>query len=162
MKTKALTLTFVFGLTTAAVCLAGDAKIEQALRDLDAKWSKAAEAKDLDKTVSYYSKDAIVLPPNGAAATTPEAIRKVWGDMFAVTVNGSWKTTRVEVAKSGDMACVSGTYDWTTKDASGNQVNDRGKYLAVFEKQPDGSWKCGADMWNSDLPVSPSAPAENK
>jgi ketosteroid isomerase-like protein len=32
-------------------------------------------------------------------------------------------------------------------------VADRGKYLAVWKKQADGSWKIEADMWNSDLPA---------
>lgn len=51
---------------------------ERALRDLDAQWSAAAAAKDLEKTVSFYSEDAIVMPPNASAATSKEAIRKVW------------------------------------------------------------------------------------
>jgi ketosteroid isomerase-like protein len=74
-------------------------------------------------------------------------------------VSGGWKVTRVEVAKSGDMAYVSGTYDWVARDASGKQIKDTGKYLEVWEKQADGTWKCGADCWNSDLPA---APAEQK
>jgi ketosteroid isomerase-like protein len=55
---------------------------------------------------------------------------------------------------------VSGTYEETTTDASGKPVNDRGKYVEVWEKQADGKWKCGTDIWNSDLPAS--APAEKK
>jgi uncharacterized protein (TIGR02246 family) len=161
MKTKTLITTLVLGLAAAGVCLAGDSKAEQALRDADAAWSKAAESKDLDKTVSYYSDDATVLPPNAPAATTKEAIRKIWQDMFATPgFVISWKATKVEVAKSGDLACLTGTYEVTMNDASGKPVNDRGKYLAVFEKQADGKWKCGADIWNSDLAASP--PAENK
>jgi ketosteroid isomerase-like protein len=57
------------------------------------------------------------------------------------------------------MAYVSGTYDWTSKDASGATVNDHGKYLEVWKKQANGKWLCGADCWNSDLPA---APAEKK
>jgi ketosteroid isomerase-like protein len=156
MKTKALA-TLTLGLTVAAVCLAADTKIEQALRDLDAQWCKAAQSKDLDKTVSYYSKDAIVLPPNAVSATTPEAVRDVWKDLLANPgLVISWKTTKVEVAKSGDMAYSSGTYELTMNDASGKPVNDRGKYLEVWEKQANGKWKCGADTWNSDLPAMPS------
>jgi ketosteroid isomerase-like protein len=45
-------------------------------------------------------------------------------------------------------------------DPSGKPINDRGKYLAVWKKQPDGTWKCVMDIWNSDLPAS--APAEKK
>ena len=70
----------------------------------------------------------------------------------------SWKATKVEVAKSGDIGLVSGTYELTINDASGKPVNDRGKYVEVWEKQADGKWKCGADIWNSDLP----APGEKK
>src|SRR5262249_52979066 len=49
--------------------------IESILRDLDAQWSKAAAAKNLEQTVAYYSDDAIVFPPNTASAMTKEAIR---------------------------------------------------------------------------------------
>jgi ketosteroid isomerase-like protein len=154
MKSKTVVITLALGFAAAAICVAADAKVEQTLRKLDAEWSAAAAAKDVDKTVSYYSSDAIVLPPNTKAATTKAAIRKQWkGDLDSM-ISGSWKATRVEVAKSGDMAYVSGTYKWTSKDASGKTVNDHGKYLEVFEKQADGSWKCGADCWNSDLPVA--------
>ncbi len=163
MKTKPLVLFGSFALLSFTIVCpapAADTKIEQALRDLDAQWSAAAGAKDLDKTVSYYSTDAIVMPPNAASATTKEAIRKVWQDLLASPgLVVSWKATKVEVAKSGDLACLSGTYELTMNDASGKPVNDRGKYVEVWEKQADGKWKCGTDIWNSDLPA---APAEKK
>jgi ketosteroid isomerase-like protein len=163
MKTKTLITTFTIGLAAAAVCLAGDTKAEQALRDADAAWSKAAESKDLDKTVSYYSADAIVLPPNAPTATTKEEIKKIWQDMLATPGFAiSWKATKVEVAKSGDLGFVSGTYEMTMNDASGKPVNDRGKYVEVWEKKADGKWKCGTDTWNSDLPASPSASVEKQ
>jgi ketosteroid isomerase-like protein len=163
MKIKTLVLTLAFALAAAAVCLAGDTKAEQALREADVAWSKAAESKDLDKTLSYYSDDATVLPPNAPAATTKEAIRKVWQDMLATPgFVISWKATKVEVAKSGDLGFVSGTYEVTMNDASGKPVSEKGKYVEVWKKQADGKWKCGTDTWNSDLPASAPAPAENK
>ena len=149
-------LSFAFVGTAAAA----DTKLEQALRDADAQWSAAAGAKDLDKTVSYYSADAIVMPPNASAATTKESIRKVWQDLLASSgLAISWKATKVEVAKSGDIGFVSGTYELTMNDASGKPVNDHGKYCEVWEKKADGKWKCGTDIWNSDVPVpAPTAP----
>jgi ketosteroid isomerase-like protein len=162
MKTKPLFLSGCIALLSFAFVGTGaaDTKIEQALRDLDAQWSAAAGAKDLDKTVSYYAEGAIVMPPNASAATTKEAIRSVWKEMLTTPGAAiSWKATKVEVAKSGDLAYVSGTYEETITDASGKPVNDRGKYVEIFKKQPDGTWKAVADIWNSDLPV---APAEKK
>jgi ketosteroid isomerase-like protein len=135
----------------------GNQPVEQTLRDLDARWSKAAAAKDLEETIAYYSDGAVVLPPNAASVTTKEAIRNVWKELLASPgFLLSWKATRVEVGKSGDMAWVNGTYEFTMNDATGRPVNDRGKYLEVWGKQADGKWKCAADMWNSDFPAAPS------
>ena len=155
MKTN---LFLVVALFVCVASAAADTKaIEQTLRDLDDQWSTAAGAKDLEKTVSFYSEDAIVMPPNASTATTTEAIRKVWQDLLASPAFVmSWKTTKVEVAKSGDLACLSGTYDLTMNDASGKPVNDHGKYVEVWEKQANGKWKCGTDIWNSDLPATSS------
>ena len=163
MKTKSLflsgciaLLSFAFVGTTSSA----DTKIEQTLRDLDAQWSAAAGAKDLDKAVSSYPNDATVMPPNASAARTKEAIRKVWQDLLASPgLSISWKATKVEVAKSGDLACLSGTYELTINDPSGKPLNDHGKYVEVWEKKADGKWKCGTDTWNSDLPAASSSPA---
>jgi ketosteroid isomerase-like protein len=57
---------------------------------------------------------------------------------------------------------VSGAYELTANDTSGKPINDRGKYLEVWERQPDGTWKCVADMWNSDLASSTTGPADNR
>jgi ketosteroid isomerase-like protein len=132
--------------------------VEQHLRDLDIKWAKAAASKDVEQTIAYYSDDAIVFPPNATSAETKETIRNGWKEML--TSPGfviSWQPTRVQVAKSGGMAWVSGTYELTMNDASGKPINDRGKYLEIWEKQTDGNWKCAADMWNSNLAAA--APA---
>src|SRR2546430_8059197 len=118
MKIKTLVLALTLGLAAAAVCFAGDTKAEQTLRDADAAWSKAAESKDLDKTLSYYSDDATVLPPNASAATTKEAIKKIWQDMLASPgLAISWKATKVEVAKSGDLGFLRGAYELTKDEA---------------------------------------------
>jgi ketosteroid isomerase-like protein len=132
--------------------------VDQLLRSLDADWAKTAASKDVEQTVAYYSDDAIVFPPNATSAATKEAIRNGWKEMFASPgFVITWKPTRVQVGKSGEMAWVSGSYELTMNDASGKPMNDRGKYLEVWEKQTDGNWKCAADMWNSDL-----APSEKK
>jgi len=127
---------------------------EQAVRDADAAWSKAAGAKDLDKTVSFYSDDAVVLPPNDAAVTTKDEIRNLWKGLIDSVTDVSWKASRVEMAKSGEMACLTGTYELTMK----NGTKDRGKYCEVWEKK-GGTWKCGTDIWNSDLPANAPSPA---
>ena len=133
--------------------------LEQLLRDLDTKWAKAAATKDVEQTIAFYSDDAIVFPPNAASAATKDAIRNGWKEMFASPgFVITWQPTRVKVGKSGQIAWTSGTYELTMNDASGKSINDRGKYLEVWEKQTDGNWKCAADMWNSNLAASAPVP----
>jgi ketosteroid isomerase-like protein len=168
MKIKPLVLSICFILLSLAfvgTTLAADAKsaTEQALRDADAQWSAAAGTKDLDKTVSYYADDAVVMPPNASAATTKKSIRSAWKEMLTTPGAAiSWKATKVKVAKAGDLAYVSGTYEETMTDASGKSVKDHGKYVEIFKKQAGGTWKVVADIWNSDLPVPAVTAAEKK
>ncbi len=137
----------------------GTQSVEQLLRDLDAKWSKAAGNKDVEQTIAFYSDDAIVFPPNETSAATKEAIRNSWKAMLGGPgLVISWQPTKVQVGRAGEMAWVSGTYEMTMNDAGGKPINDRGKYLEVWQKQADGNWKCAADMWNSDLASSTPAP----
>ena len=150
MTTKQFIVMVGVALVPMAVAFAAGAD-EKAVRDADAAWSKAAGARDLDKTVSFYADDAIVLPPNEAAKTTNDAIRTLWKGLIDSVTDVSWKATRVEMAKSGEMASVSGTYELTMKDGT----KDRGKYCEVWEKK-GGAWKCGTDIWNSDLPATPA------
>ena len=84
MTTKPLFLCGCIALLSFTFVGTATAADEQTLRDADAEWSKAAGAKDLDKTVSYYSDDAIVMPPNDPAATTKEAVRKIWQDLLGL------------------------------------------------------------------------------
>src|SRR6266545_7372994 len=114
---------------------------EAALKKADEEWSKAAGARDVDKTVSYYAADAIVLPPNGATITAKAEIRKTWQEMItAPGFSGGWTGTKVEVARSGEIGYVSGTWEFKMNAASGKSVTDKGKFVEVWKKQSDGSW----------------------
>ena len=145
--------------TPATDTRAGD---ETTLRNLDIEWSKAAAAKDVDKTVSYYSDDANVMPPNSPVLTGRTSIHALWKGMLgAPGFSGGWKPTKVEVARSGDLAYVTGTYEFNETDANGKPMTDKGKYVEVWKKQSDGNWKCIADIFNTDLPLAPP-PAQTK
>lgn len=131
-----------------------------AVKAADAAWSKAAQAHDMIGVMSYYADGATVLPPNQELVSNKPSIRKVWTDMLGPGTDLSWTEGSAEVSSSGDMVYDEGFYLMSTKVAKGKPVLDRGKYLAVWRKQDDGSWKAVADMWSSDLP--PVAPGKKK
>jgi uncharacterized protein (TIGR02246 family) len=124
---------------------------EAAIRAASAAWSQAATAKDLDKAVSFYAADALVLPDKAPAITGNENIRKNWTPLLALPGPGlSWKTSSVVVARSGDIAYETGTYDFVTTDKKGKSTDTKGKYVVVWKKQADNSWKVVVDTDNTD------------
>lgn len=129
---------------------------EAAIRKDDDAWLKAIAAKDLDGTVSFYDENASLFVPNAPIATGKAEIRKMWAQLFSVPGFAlAPKTLKVEVARSGDLAYAQGTYESTANDAKGAPATDRGKFVVVWKKQADGSWKAMADIFNSDLPPAP-------
>ena len=153
-RVTTLVLLFLLSIATACQSAATSATDEATLRKLDDEWSRAIRARDVEKTISYYTDDAVVMPPNIPTLTGKEPIRSLWKSMLdSPSFTGGWKATKVEVAQSGDLAYVSGNYEFTEKDDSGKPITDKGKYLEVWRKQADGNWKCVAGMFNSDLPA---------
>ena len=60
------------------------------------------------------------------------------------------------------MGYLYGTYQVSIKDPKGGPaLNDTGKMVEIWRKQPDGKWKCIVDTYNSDLPA-PAAPESKK
>jgi uncharacterized protein (TIGR02246 family) len=122
---------------------------EAAIRAASAAWSQAAQAKDLDKSVSTYADDAIEFVDKEPLAKGKESIRESWKSLLALPGPGlSFAPTAIEVAKSGDMAYEYGLYDLITTDKKGKTNDEKGKYVTVWKKQGDGSWKVAIDIDN--------------
>src|SRR5438105_8739344 len=117
-------------------------KDERAIRAADAKGLKAAHAKDVEGAIASYAENAVWLPPNAPIAQGKAAIRAGWTQVLASPgFNIDWQITQMEVSRSHDVAYTVYSYQMSMQGADGKPINDRGKDLAVWKKQPDGSWK---------------------
>jgi ketosteroid isomerase-like protein len=126
----------------------------EAIRAADAAWEKAVSAKDTAASVAAVEATGSILAPNAPIATGPEAIRGMFAGMFGMPgMSVHWTLTKAEAARSGDLGYSMGTYELTFNDTKGKPVTDRGKYITVWRKQADGSWKAVSDVFNSDLPL---------
>jgi ketosteroid isomerase-like protein len=134
-----------------------DGDAAEAVRAADAAWLKAFTDRDLEGVVTAVEPSGRILPPNAPIVTGQEGARAMVSEMFAMPgLSFSWDVTRVEVAESADLGYTAGTYDMTFNDAQGNPVADRGKFVTVWRRQADGSWKVVEDVFNSDLPAAGS------
>ena len=68
----------------------------------------------------------------------------------------SFATDKVEVARSGDIAYDVGSYALTMSDPEGKPVTQKGRYVVVWKKATDGTWKVAVDAVVSDPPDEPA------
>jgi len=126
----------------------------KALKETEAQWNKDFAAKDAEKLAAHYTNDAVLIAPGAPPASGIDAIRAALREMVAdPELSLKFEASRVEVAKSGDMAYTQGAYTMTMTDpASKKTVNDKGGYVTIYRKQADGSWKAVADIASSSNP----------
>jgi ketosteroid isomerase-like protein len=129
---------------------------EDSILAADLAWEKVYSAKDLEKTVAFCDEEGSMLVPNSPIVTGKAAMAKAIASDFALG-DLAWHVNKAVVARSGELGYTSGAYEQKVRDASGKIILDKGKYLTVWKKQKDGSWRVLMDMFNSDLP--PSAPS---
>lgn len=155
------TLVFVLaGCTKATPPAPADTRAAdaQAIRQLEADWLQAGSSRDVDKIASFYADDGSIfltgMPVVTGKATILASYKTLLADKnFSLT----WPpSTTIVVSKSGDMAYSEGTYTMTYTDPKTKKaVSEKGKYVEVYMKQADGSWKDVADIGNADGPATP-------
>jgi ketosteroid isomerase-like protein len=127
------------------------AAIAKTLTQLDDEWAKAAALRNVDSVASFYTADAIAYPPNEPMAVGQVAAKKVWASYLAdSTFAIFWKTEHAGASSGGDLGFTTGTYEDSFTGPDGKRVTEKGKYVCIWAKQTDGSWKAIHDIWNAD------------
>jgi uncharacterized protein (TIGR02246 family) len=124
----------------------------QTVKDVEAAWLKDSAAKDADKWVSYFAEDGAGLYPGMATLVGKPAIKAAMAPFFTdPNFSLNFQSTRAVASKGGDLVYTQGTYTMTMTDPKTKKpVTDKGKYLTIYAKQADGTWKAVADTFNSD------------
>jgi len=125
-----------------------------ALHNVEARWVQEAAKKDYALAASHYADDGVLILPGAPPIKGKEALLEGWKTMVAdPNFKLAFEASRVEVAKSGDMAVTSGSFTLTMTDAKTKQpVTDHGAYVTVYKKQGNGEWKAILDI-NTPTPV---------
>ena len=139
--------------TLAGTPAADVAAVRQAIEAQNARFDSAALKGDSATLVSLYADDAIMMMSNVPAARGHEAIAKAFGGMTKTMKMSAFKLTTQDVIVSGDYAIETGSYELTDSAMKGKPKHDVGKYLVLWKKQADGSYKMLRDIANSDQPM---------
>lgn len=123
--------------------------VQSQILRIDAEWSGAAQGRDVDRVVAFWADDAIVFPPGSPPLEGKPAIREFVAKSFQTPgFSISWKTTKVTVSRSGDLAYATGTNRVSFTGPDGKQVTMEGKAVTVWRREKEGIWKCVIDIWN--------------
>lgn len=120
------------------------------IMQLSREWSKSASTDSIEKTLSYWADDAVVLSPGQPPIKGKAAIREMVTS--SSTIPGfhiSWEPLSVEVSGSGDMAYLIEQSVIKMTDSLGRSITEYNKGVTVWKKQSDGSWKNVVDIWNA-------------
>ena len=131
---------------------------ERRLLERDAEWASAASAgKDIDKIVSYWSDDALVIPPGQPVLEGKSAIRAfVAASLQIPGFNIHWASQSVKFSPDGHLAYMRSTNTMTVPGPSG-PMKLLGRAVTVWRLDPDGQWRCVVDIWN-DAPTTAPPP----
>jgi ketosteroid isomerase-like protein len=124
----------------------------QFLYDLEAKFAADTARGGGRAFASWFAPDAVTLQ-NGKAPV-------VGHDALALTATWSpenyqltWTPEGARMSPSGDMGFTWGHYQGVAKDQQGNPSKTDGRYMTIWKKQPDGSWKVILDASNEGPPA---------
>jgi uncharacterized protein (TIGR02246 family) len=128
----------------------------RALREGEvAAFIKDWSGKDANLIAAHYTEDGNVMVPNGPTMTGKDNIAKAMKEALG---DPNWslalQTVQVEVSRGGDLGYARGTYVLTATDpASKKAVTEKGRFVTIFRKEADGSWKAVQDISNAEAPA---------
>ena len=129
---------------------------EKAIRDMDARWLKAAQARDAAGEAAMFASDGVAYREHVDPLVGPAAFQ-AW-DTKQYTDNpkqiSSWSTDSISITDSGDLAIQTGEYHVTGIGQKGDR-EDKGRFVTVWKKV-GGEWKVAHDIGSTTMPEAPT------
>ena len=111
-------------------------------------FADAYNAGDSKGVAAKYTEDAALLPPDGKRVDGQDAIATFWqGAMDGGLKNLTLKA--VEVDSREDLAFEVGAFTLDAPGEGGAMTTVAGKYIVVWKKGEDGTWRLHRDIWNA-------------
>jgi len=143
----------VFAISTTALFAEDDLKeLRKTIESINDKITKAIIEEDVETVFSFYTDDVISMPNYDAMIKGKEALRKHDEGMRKAGFKiHSLNATILDLWVCGDLAYEVGKFGISlTVPGIPHPVADSGKYMTIWRKQSDGSYKVKAEIWNTD------------
>jgi uncharacterized protein (TIGR02246 family) len=115
------------------------------------RWLEAFNGGDAAGVAQQYEADARLMAPNAPIQQGQAAIEAFVKEFVATEAQLSFALLTIH--ETPDLSVAVGTYVMTIPVPGGEPQQDEGKFVEVWRRQADGSWKIADDIFNSDLPA---------
>lgn len=123
------------------------------LFNLDAKFAKDTANGGGAAFAKWFAPDAVTLS-NGKAPVIGQAAIAASANWTPAQYQLTWMPDGARMSPDGDMGFTWGHYEGRSKDRDGTPMVTTGRYMTVWRKQPDGSWKVELDASNDAPPAT--------
>lgn len=123
---------------------------------LGKEFADAYNRGDFPALARMYAEDAIVFPPESNPLKGRAEIETFWRGGPSLGIR-SIQFDVLDVESSGNFIVETGRANMNVQGAGPAQAVVSVKYVVVWKKQKDGSWKLYRDIWNSLPPAPPPA-----
>ena len=125
------------------------------LMELSREWARAAQTDDLEKTLSYWAENALVMSPDQPSSQGHQQIRQMLEQSAQIPgFEVNWEPKAAFVAQSGDLGYVIVNNYFKFPDSLGGITTNFGKGVEIWKRQDDGSWKSVVDIFNGDPSIT--------
>jgi ketosteroid isomerase-like protein len=121
------------------------------LFDLDARFAKDVAQRGGAAFADWFAEDGVELG-NGVAPHIGKVAIVKSANWSPKDYQLTWTPTDAMLGPSGDMGYTWGHFEGRSKDANGNPVVTSGRYITMWRKEPDGSWKVVLDAGSNEPP----------
>jgi uncharacterized protein (TIGR02246 family) len=142
-------LTIVPALLIVHGAALADETAEAGIKAAGAEFEEAFNGGDGAAVGALYTDDAALLPPDAARVDGKEAIAEFWQGAIDAGLKDLDLQT-VEVLDAGNLAIELGKVSLTSTGSVGDPVPVAGKYIVVWQRGEDGTWRLHRDIWNLD------------
>jgi len=123
------------------------------LFDLEARFAKDVLERGGEGFAEWFAEDGVALG-NGVAPVVGKVAIAKSANWSPKVYQLTWTPTDAQMGPSGDMGYTWGHFEGHSKDANGNPVTTTGRYITIWRKQPDGSWKVVLDAGSNEPAAS--------
>ena len=119
------------------------------LGQMNRDFAEALNAKDATTAASLYTEDAILIPPGEAVVRGREAIEEYWRNALELGGVRDVSVETMDALSSGSLGYETGSFVLTVNGPDGEAVIEKGRYIELLRRDPDGQWRSTHGIWNS-------------